>query len=116
MSPRNSAPAIVDMLKRTSCRKILGQASMHSLLTDVQSELENEKYALQVDSLPELEEIFPTLRGGGSTDLCESYPRSNEPFSMDDVVFYLHSSGSTGFPKPIPQRQADMLHTCSARA
>ncbi|EKM50758.1 uncharacterized protein PHACADRAFT_153008 [Phanerochaete carnosa HHB-10118-sp] len=114
MSPRNSAPAIVDMLKRTSCRRIVGQASMHSLLADVQSELENEEHTLQIDFLPELEEIFPTLRGGSSADLCEPYPSSNKLFSMDDVVFYLHSSGSTGFPKPIPQRQSDILHTCNA--
>ncbi|EKM50749.1 uncharacterized protein PHACADRAFT_213638 [Phanerochaete carnosa HHB-10118-sp] len=115
---RNSAPAIVDMLKRTSCRRIVCQTSMHSLLTDVRAELESvlesEKYALQVDSLPELEEIFPALRGGGSPDLCEPYPHSDEPFSTDDIIFYLHSSGSAGFPKLIPQRQADIFHMCSA--
>ncbi|EKM50750.1 uncharacterized protein PHACADRAFT_153004 [Phanerochaete carnosa HHB-10118-sp] len=114
MSPRNPAPAIVDMLKRTSCHRIVCQPSMHSMLPDVQFELENENYTLQIDSLPELEEIFPALRGASSTDLCEPYPPSNRPFSMDDNFFYLHSSGSTGFPKPIPQRQADILHTCHA--
>ncbi|EKM50221.1 uncharacterized protein PHACADRAFT_153694 [Phanerochaete carnosa HHB-10118-sp] len=114
MSPRNSAPAIVSMLKRTSCHRMICQPSLDPLLANIQSELECDKHALQVDALPELEDIFPYLSGKSASEPCKPYPPGNKTFSADDTVFYLHSSGSTGFPKPVPQRQAAMLHTCNA--
>ncbi|GJE90357.1 acetyl-CoA synthetase-like protein [Phanerochaete sordida] len=118
MSPRNSAPAVANMLKRTSCHRIISQpdqAGLHELLQGVQSELAGEvkDYKLQIDALPALDAVFPTRRAAESSAVAP-YPRAAAPFSPDDTVFYLHSSGSTGFPKPVPQRNADMLHTCNA--
>ncbi|KZT19307.1 hypothetical protein NEOLEDRAFT_976969 [Neolentinus lepideus HHB14362 ss-1] len=34
---------------------------------------------------------------------------------MDDICMYLHSSGSTGFPKAIPQMNKAILDWCSFR-
>ncbi|GJE93359.1 acetyl-CoA synthetase-like protein, partial [Phanerochaete sordida] len=33
---------------------------------------------------------------------------------MEDIVVYLHSSGSTGLPRAIPQRQINVLHWCKS--
>lgn len=113
MSPKNTAPAVINMLKRTSCHRIICQPSLSTLLSAIQAELDAEDYALQVDDLPAIEIIYPTLYGQDPARNFRLYPVGNKPV-MDDIAFYLHSSGSTGFPKPIPQRYVNMLETCNS--
>ena len=86
---------------------------MDSLLSAVKAELNEENYALHVDHLPDLEVIYPTLYGKDSNENFSPYPAGSQP-EIDDLAFYLHSSGSTGFPKPIPQRYIHMLETCNS--
>ena len=114
MSPRNSSAAVVNMVKRTNCHRMICQPSLEPLLSAVQAELETEDFALQVDDLLHIEVAFPTLFGKDS-DEPAPYPEPAEPLTMEDVGLYLHSSGSTGFPKPIPQRYFDMLQNCNTR-
>lgn len=114
MSPRNSGPAIINMLKQTSCHRIISQPALSALLSCVEDELEAEGYDLEVDDLPGLDEVFPTMYDESASVECEPYTPTEEPYKPEDVAFYAHSSGSTGFPKPIPQRHENLLECCNS--
>ena len=114
MSPRNSAPAIVQLLKQTTCHRIISQQSFRPLLTDVLDELSTESWALTIEDLPDIETIFPTLYGKETKGLVVPYP-TRETIDKHDIAFYIHSSGSTGFPKPVPQRFVNMLEVSNCR-
>ncbi|KAJ3555779.1 hypothetical protein NM688_g2383 [Phlebia brevispora] len=115
MSPRNSVPAIVNMLEKTSCHRIITQSSLSPLISEVKADLEKKGYALQVDELPALQDVFPELstKTNGmkrnETKELKPYPSRTKPVDMNAPLTYLHSSGSTGFPKPIPQTQNTFL-------
>ncbi|KAH9946535.1 hypothetical protein B0H21DRAFT_822721 [Amylocystis lapponica] len=104
MSPRNSAPAVVSMLERTDCHRIISQPAFASLTDAVRAVLPPD-YLLEVDNLPALADVFPAFLSPSAAPPppVTPYPPSAKPPARSDVVLYLHSSGSTGFPKPIPQ-------------
>lgn len=110
MSPRNSPEAICEMLVRTSCRKLITQPSLSALSSAVQAMMTDKQSSAEVVQLPALHDIFPSLANGDC--FVESYPPSSEAPKPTDTVLYLHSSGSTGFPKPIPQTNQAMLEWC----
>jgi acyl-coenzyme A synthetase/AMP-(fatty) acid ligase len=114
LSPRNSPAAVVNMLKRVECHHMICQPSLEHLLSAVQTQLETEDFALKVDDLLHIDVVFPTLYNKSSDDPVP-YPASETPLTMEDIGIYMHSSGSTGFPKPIPQRYFDMLQNCNSR-
>ena len=116
MSPRNSVPAIINMLKQTSCHRIVTQPALSALLSGVQSELEEEGYDLDVDELPGLDEVFPSVYDENASVKVEPYPPPQTPYNPKDVALFAHSSGSTGFPKPIPQRHENVLECCNSCA
>ena len=101
------------MLKRSACHRIVSQPLFDSLLRDVQADFSVDNYALQVDELPPAERIFPSVYGS-EPDVYNPYPSRKQHLDLDEVVFYLHSSGSTGFPKPIPQRNRAILSCCKS--
>ena len=111
MSPKNSAPAIVSMLEKTACHRIISQGMFDPLLDAVKADLAKRQFALEVDELPSLDRIFPQF-GGDVNAKVKKFPQPEKPHDKYDIVLYLHSSGSTGFPKPIPQRQCAILQ-CS---
>ncbi|KAF7789161.1 hypothetical protein EIP86_000098 [Pleurotus ostreatoroseus] len=114
MSPRNSPAAIVNMMEQTSCKRIISQSSLSTLIDSVKVELDHKHFSARVDELPGLNEIFPTLDRDATSAPLTLYPGSSEPRSAQDVVLYLHSSGSTGFPKAIPQTQITIRDWCKA--
>ncbi|KAL6302718.1 hypothetical protein BKA93DRAFT_736353 [Sparassis latifolia] len=109
MSPRNSAPAIANMLERTCCHRVVSQPSLSPLSEAVRASV-SEGYELQVDALPTLSDIFPAFGSTAGAAVPSSYPAPAQPPACSDIVLYLHSSGSTGFPKPIPQTDITLLH------
>lgn len=113
MSPRNSVPAFVHMLEKTSCHRIISQATFGPVMDSIKTHLKPKCFAVHVDQLPALHDIFPSLSGEGNTSPVELFPPSNAPYNPEDIVMYIHSSGSTGFPKPIPQRQNSLLQWCT---
>lgn len=116
MSPKNSVPAIVNMLEKTSCHRIISQAMMGPLVSPTKAALEKKQFTLEYEELPDLLQIFPGLSGdAGKVDVVP-FPAPVKPHDMDDIVLYLHSSGSTGFPKPIPQSQVAVLQWSSSCA
>ena len=113
MSPKNSTQAVVHMMKKTSCHRIISQEMFIPLVTSVKAELSDTGWNIVYTELPSLSSIFPTL--GGSIDTkVTPFPPPAQPHKKDDIVFYLHSSGSTGFPKPIAQRQVNILQWCTS--
>ncbi|KAF8436597.1 putative nonribosomal peptide synthetase [Boletus edulis BED1] len=101
VSPRNSAAAIVDMMKKTNCSRIATLGHAHKVLIDgIRREFEGER--LTVYEVPTLRYAFPKLGKEIATDSFTPYPPPLKRPDLDSPAVYMHSSGSTGFPKPIP--------------
>ncbi|KZT07261.1 acetyl-CoA synthetase-like protein [Laetiporus sulphureus 93-53] len=70
----------------------------------------------RADLPPSLGQIFP--RFASASDASAAAKPSPHPVpsvspAVTDVVLHLHSSGSPGLPKPIPQSGSNILHWCS---
>lgn len=57
---------------------------------------------LTIDEIPALSYAFPKLGRECETDPFVPYPSPASRPDLDSPAIYLHSSGSTGFPKSIP--------------
>jgi acyl-coenzyme A synthetase/AMP-(fatty) acid ligase len=118
MSPRNSAPAIINMMQKTSCHRLLTtETLLASLLSDLKKELAAlpEPFEVTLQEAPWINEIYPHLGAERDTDAFTPYPASARRPALGDVMLYLHSSGSTGFPKPIPITHEAQLDSCAFR-
>jgi acyl-coenzyme A synthetase/AMP-(fatty) acid ligase len=117
MSPRNTATAIIKLLQDTSCHRLLTtQETLRLLISEITSELSSShsSYDLSFEEVPPLLDIFPKLGHEKEEDAFQPYPSGVRP-PLDDVLIYLHSSGSTGFPKTIRQTFKSMVHWASFR-
>jgi acyl-CoA synthetase (AMP-forming)/AMP-acid ligase II len=117
MSPRNTAAAIIKLMKDTSCHRLLTtRHTLQSLIDDIQAQfaLSDPNYVLQIDEVPAISTIFPKLGNEKVEDPFQEYP-SGTRRGLDDVLLYLHSSGSTGLPKTIPQTFKSMVDWASLR-
>ncbi|KAF8486550.1 hypothetical protein JB92DRAFT_3148577 [Gautieria morchelliformis] len=106
VSPRNSSAAIEDMLRKMSCSEVIGIRA-HSAESDLIGSLAVPD--LVVTEIPTLEELYGPDLGAMATDF-KLYPSPGESFDPGDTAFIIHSSGSTGFPKPVPQTFLTALH------
>jgi long-subunit acyl-CoA synthetase (AMP-forming) len=102
------------MLQKTSCSHVVSQSTFAAIIDAVQLGMSEKQLSLQYDELPSLPRIFPQF-GGDPTEPVEPFPPQTKPPMKDDIVLYLHSSGSTGLPKPIAQRQIAVLQWCNSR-
>lgn len=114
MSPKNTAEAVINMVQKTSCTRIISQEAFAPVIKEIEVELRKKGTKLQYDELPALPKIWPQF-GGNLDETVEPFPAPTKPHSKEDIVLYLHSSGSTGLPKPIPQSQVAVLQWCSSR-
>ena len=107
------------MLMKTSARRVISQPILSPLTGAVQHDMQAWHCPLQLEDLPDFYDIFPAFSGKQSdSPSVASYPESSQPSSPDDIVLYMHSSGSTGLPKPIPQTQlilAEYGRSCTCR-
>ncbi|ESK84561.1 nonribosomal peptide synthetase [Moniliophthora roreri MCA 2997] len=102
ISPRNSPAAVINLLDKTGCRRILAtKATMTDLLDSVLSSEPTLALTLTIDEIPSLRILYPHLAEEVAEHPFEPYPNLPK-LSFEDVAIYIHSSGSTGFPKPIP--------------
>ena len=98
------------MLQKVSCHRVLTtHASLSPLLTGVTSLIPTD-FLLSVEEIPTLAQCYPYLGRETYNDTFVPYPALQRPQGMDDVILYIHSSGSTGLPKPIPQTNTTALH------
>ncbi|KAJ7165465.1 putative aminoadipate reductase [Mycena crocata] len=106
ISPRNSPAAVVQLLKKTSCHRIIATCvTLELLIVGVQQTIRqtHPDYRLDVDEIPSVSQVFPNLDTEMTSNAVESYAAPTSLPAADDIAMYLHSSGSTGFPKAIPQ-------------
>ena len=112
MSPRNSPAAVVNMMRSTRCRRLI---TTHHSLTPLLSAVSAELAELQIEDSPTLAYAYPELGKETASTPFVPYPVAEERFLKDNVMYYLHSSGSTGYPKPIPITNIAAVHWCIMR-
>lgn len=88
------------MMKKTNCSRIVTLGHAHKALIDgIRREYEGAE--LTVFELPTLRYAFPKLGKEVTADPFTPYPPASKRPDLDSPAIYIHSSGSTGFPKPI---------------
>ncbi|EIW83469.1 acetyl-CoA synthetase-like protein [Coniophora puteana RWD-64-598 SS2] len=97
MSPRNSPQAIASMLNKTECRHILIITPLPATFLDEVCGLS--ALDLTITRLPPIARIYPKLGRETAENAFAPFPYKRP--HPEEVAMYLHSSGSTGFPKPI---------------
>ncbi|KAJ7123146.1 hypothetical protein C8R44DRAFT_671002 [Mycena epipterygia] len=114
MSPRNSAAATAKLLTDVGCHQVLTTSlTLGTVLKEVQEVFQQKGLAITIADIPTTESVFPKLGRETSTDYFRNYETKTFDIQLSSVAFYLHSSGSTGLPKTIPQTQQSILHWCS---
>ncbi|KIJ62360.1 hypothetical protein HYDPIDRAFT_114897 [Hydnomerulius pinastri MD-312] len=109
VSPRNSPAAVADMMKKTNCSRIVTLHHAHQRLVD--GILQETPHAqLTVDELPTLAFAFPHLGHEVESHPFVPYPPPTSRPDVNKPAIYIHSSGSTGFPKPIPHTYKGQIH------
>ncbi|KAG6909219.1 putative NRPS-like protein biosynthetic cluster [Tephrocybe rancida] len=113
ISPRNSPAAVVNLLEKTSCHRIITtNVTLKALIDGIRSQISGTPLLdlLQVEEAPSLATAYPNLGHETPEHSFERFPSPSQPLSRDDLCIYLHSSGSTGFPKAIPQTHLAWMH------
>ncbi|KAF7362617.1 General substrate transporter [Mycena venus] len=116
ISPRNSPAAVVKLLRKTSCHRLVATCvTLAPLIAGILQELRQEDpdFILKVEEIPSLAQVYPNLGTETAASRFESYPIPATKPGLDDVAMYLHSSGSTGFPKAIPQTHRILIQWAS---
>ncbi|KAG6828273.1 putative NRPS-like protein biosynthetic cluster [Tricholoma furcatifolium] len=105
ISPRSSAAALANLLEKTSCHRLITtNVTLKPLIDDLRSHIDSASLSkLRIDEVPSFSSAYPRLGRESMEDPFERYPDPVQRPSLDDLCIYLHSSGSTGFPKAIPQ-------------
>ncbi|KZP21519.1 acetyl-CoA synthetase-like protein [Athelia psychrophila] len=109
IAPRNSAEAVVSMLQKSGCRRIVTtSATLGPLISQIKA-LTPADSSLTFEDVPTVSQCYPHLGQEMPSHPFTPYPAPQTPLDLDQPLFYLHSSGSTGFPKPIPQTSRTIL-------
>ncbi|KAH9912112.1 acetyl-CoA synthetase-like protein [Fomitopsis serialis] len=114
LSARNSAVAVAHLLAKTNVVHIF--VGLHQAMQDLNAEaceILKSQYsystALGVSPMPVFNDFYDVgLKGNTEQDIPYDHP------GLDKNIFYLHSSGSTAFPKPIPWTYRRMLQISRA--
>ena len=98
------------MLQKISCHCVLTTHASASLLLAGITSLIPTDFPLSIEEIPTLAQCYPYLGRETYNDTFVPYPALQKPQDMDAVILYLHSSGTTGLPKPIAQTNTIVLH------
>ncbi|KAK1220933.1 hypothetical protein PQX77_016273 [Marasmius sp. AFHP31] len=105
ISPRNSPAAILNLLQKTGCHRLLvTQHTLKELIDSLHAFIKQEgsSYDVTIEEIPSLSQLYPNLaHEPPSLPGFKQYPTLPKP-DFHSTAIYIHSSGSTGFPKPIP--------------
>ncbi|KAJ7144760.1 putative aminoadipate reductase [Mycena crocata] len=113
VSHRNSTAAVSHLLRTTGSHRLLTtRGSLADLVdaTSADSSNQSSPYALTVEEIPLLGQIYPHLGHETGKDNFLMFPSPVIKTALDDVALYLHSSGSTGLPKCIAETHRNMIH------
>lgn len=116
ISPHVPLKAIVNLLQTTSCTRIVTTPALRFFITKLLAALTSSHpdsaRKLQVNHAPGVREVYPFLG-------MESVDSPFTPFTMDinattpeEVYMYMHSSGSTGWPKSIAHSRRALAGWC----
>lgn len=87
-------------MQKTNCSRIVTLDHAHKALIDgIRDEIQGAQ--LIVHEVPTFRYAFPSLGKEGAADPFIPYPSSLKRPDLDSPAIYIHSSGSTGFPKAI---------------
>ncbi|KAE9385222.1 acetyl-CoA synthetase-like protein [Gymnopus androsaceus JB14] len=103
ISPRNSPSALLHLIRKTSAHRIImTQTTLQGVIDGLKAELEtfNPTYVLSIEEAPTLHDAYPHLGKETTEDPFAPISATFSPKDSDKGI-YLHSSGSTGLPKPI---------------
>ncbi|KAF9479408.1 acetyl-CoA synthetase-like protein [Pholiota conissans] len=107
ISPRNTAAAIAHLMKKTSSHSIVTTyTTLRDLMDSVKEEFKNNdpNYEINITEIPTLYQLFPQFSDSPIADEIDTFVNSYQVVAKpEDIALYLHSSGSTGMPKPIPK-------------
>ena len=102
-------------MKTSSHRLIATRETLRDLLNGVKAEIFEPTYELSIEELPALDAIFPRLGHEVEENPFIPYPPIQIRPDLSEVCLYLHSSGSTGLPKVIPQTHKVQINLASSR-
>lgn len=102
ISARNSPEAIISMLTKTACHRIITTSTSLAALMIQVTALKPTDYDLVIEDAPTISQCYPHLGHETSAHTFTPYPTHNGSLDQDAIFVYLHSSGSTGLPKAIP--------------
>ncbi|KZO93861.1 acetyl-CoA synthetase-like protein [Calocera viscosa TUFC12733] len=129
ISTRNSVPALEHLIKKTSSPYIFGSIPTagvpSSALQETTAELLDLLPSIRLLEVPHYTELYPRLNAvpvqpynpqedAARTPMLPpvfSFPEY-EYVTKDSPIIFLHSSGSTSFPKPIPMSHRFWLSLC----
>jgi hypothetical protein len=84
------------MLRKTSAHRLLvTRRALAGLCDAVLAELAESGYELSLEEVPAFDAIFPKLAHETAADPFERIPLPARKAFADDVLMYIHSSGST---------------------
>ncbi|KAF7357233.1 Acetyl-CoA synthetase-like protein [Mycena sanguinolenta] len=100
ISDRSAADTIFHLLNNVGSHRVLTTKGSLGRLMDALA-TDNAAYELSVEEIPLLGQIYPHLGHETPESPFVLYPGPTTSISLDHVAMYLHSSGSTGFPKSV---------------
>ena len=116
ISPRLPPAAIAHLLRVTDAKRLLlSKATLPGVEQQLMAELQSlaPGFDLVIDSMPSVSDLYPDLgkRVGFDGPLDEFAPVSQ---LLSNTAIIIHSSGTTGLPKPIRQSYSFTIHfACS---
>jgi len=104
-------------MQSSSHRLVATCETLSNLIKDVKAEIfaRDPTYELSIEELPALDVIFPRLGVEIEGDPFIPYPAIETRPALSEVCMYLHSSGSTGLPKCIPQTHKALINWAGYR-
>ncbi|KEP48049.1 putative acetyl-CoA synthetase-like protein [Rhizoctonia solani 123E] len=102
ISPRTHIPGIAHLLKSTQTSLVVagGSQTIESIVSQLTRNLVEIDFSAQFVDLPTLESVLPELNKLESHFEYTPFPPL-KPMTDDAIVNILHSSGSTGMPRPV---------------
>jgi acyl-coenzyme A synthetase/AMP-(fatty) acid ligase len=90
------------------------QTTLRGVVDGLKAEIQmvDSTYVLSIEEVPTLLEAYPRLGQETAEDPFEPIKATCSPKDSDKAI-YLHSSGSTGLPKPIPLTHKIVMGTAS---
>lgn len=98
-------------MEKTGSHRLFITGGLVKTADSVQELLASKSYDVNVETLFSLYEIYPHLSTDNvapHTDFVP-YPPNDKPYDPNELALILHSSGSTGLPKPILKTRKIML-------